>query len=25
VIDEAEVSDALRPVIETAMRRGTLG
>jgi len=25
VIDEAEVSAALRPVIETAMRRGTLG
>jgi hypothetical protein len=25
VIDEAEVSDALRPVIETAMSRGTLG
>jgi hypothetical protein len=25
VIDEAEVSDALRPVIETAMGRGTLG
>jgi hypothetical protein len=25
VIDEAEVSDALRPMIETAMGRGTLG
>ena len=25
MIDESEISDALRPVIETAMRRGKLG
>jgi hypothetical protein len=25
MLDEAEVSDALRPVIDTALRRGTLG